>query len=348
MSAIHQTPTRRGFGSDNHAPVHPKILAAMNDCNQGHSPSYGTDPWSQAAMKQFQWLFGKSTESFFVFNGTGANVCALKACLRSFESVICTDVAHINVDECAAPESVGGIKLVPVPHVNGKLTPQAIESCLVRGGDQHFAQPRMISITQPTELGTLYSLDEIRDLVQVAKKNRLLVHMDGARFANACVALGQEPAVLTTEIGIDILSFGGTKNGLMFGEAVVVLNPELAVHFGFYRKQLMQLPSKCRYVAAQFLAYFQEQLWIEIAQHSLNMAQQLKTAVKDIPLVEITQSVQSNAVFAKVPKHWVKPLRNECFFYVWDEKTTECRWMTAWDTQSDEIERFTKTMRSLS
>lgn len=338
----------RGFGSDNHAPVHPKIMEALSQCNHNHAPSYGTDLHTLECNEVLKSFFGPQTESFFVFNGTGANVAALQAMVRSFETVVSTDVAHINVDECAAPEITGKVKIISVPNVNGKLTPNEVRKTIIRRGDQHFAQVRAISITQPTELGTLYSLQEIRDLVQVARENDLLVHMDGARFANACAALKVTPREMTTDLGIDILTFGGTKNSLMFGEIVVILNPKLQKNFSYIRKQICQLPSKSRYFAAQFLAYFNDSLWLEIAEHSLQMAKLLAENVHNIPGVQVSYPVESNVVFAKIPKSWVKPLRKKYFFYVWDETEVMCRWMTSWDTQTEEISGLTAALKDLS
>ena len=331
----------RGFGSDNHASVHPQIMQALLEANVNHAPSYGTDQWTEQAELAFKKHFGDKAKIFFVFNGTAANVLCLRAANRSHQSVICTDVAHINVDECAAPEVLAQTKLIAVPHHQGKLTKQQIEDCLIRLGDQHFAQVKMVSLTQPTELGTLYSLEELKDITAFCKSKKLYVHIDGARLANAAYKLGCTFKQMTTDLGVDLVSFGGTKNGLLGGEAVVFLNPELAQDFVYLRKQFGQLPSKTRFIAAQFIAYFANDLWLEIAKQSCDLAQLLHEKCKTLSGVEVTQPVQSNAVFAKIPAKWVKPLRQNHFFYVWDEKTFECRWMTSWDLTEADILSFT-------
>ena len=338
----------RGFGSDNHAPVHPKILQALVEANHGHTPSYGTDPISERVQKLFKNEFGPQTESFLVFNGTAANVTALRAMTQAWQSVLCTDVSHINVDECGAPESLGHIKLVPLPSVDGKFDREKLKTSVVRKGDQHYAQTSVISITQPTELGTLYTLSEIREITAWARSHNLLVHMDGARFTNACYQLNCSFKELTSDVGIDVLSFGGTKNGLMMGEAVVFLNPSLAKNFKYIRKQCAQLPSKTRFIAAQFEAFLSDETWKEIAKNSIEKARELYQACKNIPQVEIRSAPESNAVFAKIPPSWVKELRQHHFFYVWDENTFECRWMTSWDTQSSEIQDFSDRLFKLS
>lgn len=334
MSALGQEmPLRRGFGSDNHSGVHPRILAALAEANQGHAPSYGTDSLTEQAQSVFRHHFGAQAQTFFVFNGTAANVTALQAMTRPFHSVLCSDVSHLAVDECGAPEFFCGAKLLPVPSHHGKLRVADLEKFMIRAGDQHHSQVKVLSLTQPTELGTVYSQEELRELANWAKKHQLFVHLDGARLANAVYHLQSTFAGLTTELGVDVVSFGGTKNGLMMGEAVVFLNPSLAKDFKFIRKQSAQLPSKTRFIAAQFLAYFNEDLWREIARHSCEQASLLASRVGEMKGLRITQPVQSNAVFVILPKPWIKPLREVSFFYVWDEHTFECRWMTSWDTE---------------
>lgn len=339
---------QRGFGSDNHATVHPEIMQALIDCNHGHAPSYGTDPISLGLEKTIQKLFGPQVQSFIVFNGTAANVTALKAMTQPWHSVFCTDVAHVNIDECAAPEKIAGVKLIPIPSVNGKFDLETLKKMLIRKGDQHYSQTKVITITQPTELGTLYSMGELKEIIDWAKSHHLLVHMDGARFVNACAYLGCSFQELSTNIGVDVLSFGGTKNGLMMGELVIFMNDALAKDFKYIRKQAAQLPSKTRFIAAQFEAFFKNDLWKKISTQSLKKAQELYLATKDIPGVEIKNAPESNAVFAKIPKEWVKELREVSFFYVWDENTFECRWMTSWDTESSEIEIFKNKLIELS
>ena len=338
---------KRGFGSDNHSGTHPEILQAMLAANQEHAPSYGTDEWSLRAEKCFQMHFGSQIEVFYVFNGTAANALALRALTQSYESVLCSDVSHVNVDECGAPEFFFGGKLIPVKSTDGKISPQDLEPHLIRGGDQHFSQPRVLTLTQPTELGTVYSVEELKALSQFAKKHKLLLHMDGTRISNAALWLNRSFKELTADIGIDVMSFGGTKNGLMFGEALIFFNPDASKNFKFIRKQAAQLPSKSRFLAASFECYLQRNLFHEIAKHECEMAEQLYQGLCQIPQVKITRPRQSNAVFVILPKQWVKALRQDYFFYVWDEATFECRLMTSWDTQLVDVQGFLQKIRSL-
>ncbi len=337
----------KGFGSDNHAPAHPEILKSILEMNQGHAHSYGFDLWTERANELFKTHFGKEAKTYFVFNGTGANVLSLRAMMKSYQSCLCSDISHLNVDECAAPEFQAG-KLIPCPTKNGKISLESLQKMALRKGDQHFAQVAVLSLTQPTELGTVYSFMELQELIQWAKSQGLLIHIDGARLSNAAHSLNLDFKTFTTDLGVDVVSFGGTKNGFIFGEAIVFLNKTLARDFTFLRKQSLQLPSKTRYISAQFATYLENGLWKTIAQQANGMAQLLLEKTKDIPGVEITQPVQSNAVFAKIPKTWVKDLRKEHFFYVWDENTFECRWMCSWDTKPEEIEAFALKLKNLS
>lgn len=339
---------KRGFGSDNHAGVHPLILSSIANANIEHAPAYGTDEWTDLAIEAFRKNFGPQTQVFFVFNGTAANVTALKAITHSYQSVFCSDIAHINVDECGAPEFFIGSKIIPIPSLDGKISVEDLEKAYIRRGDQHYSQGQVLSITQPTELGTTYSITEMRTLIQWAKNKKMFVHIDGARLANAAAFLKSSFKEITTDLGVDVVSFGGTKNGLLMGEAVVFLNKELARDFKYIRKQSAQLPSKTRFIACQFQAYFENNLWQDIAQHSHNMAVSLYNAVKDIPHVTVRGAPQSNAVFAKIPSTWVKPLREKYFFYVWDEHSFECRWMTSWDTRIEDIHGFASALKELS
>lgn len=339
---------KRGFGSDNHAGIHPRILESLLAANTEHAPAYGTDEWTEAAVGEFKKQFGPDAQVFFVFNGTAANVTALRALAKPHQSVFCSDVAHIHVDECGAPEYMAGCKLLPLPSVNGKLQIETLEKAFIRRGDQHYSQTQVLSLTQPTELGTTYSVQELKDLIQWAKARKLYVHIDGARLSNAAFFLKKNFKEITTDLGVDIVSFGGTKNGLMMGEAVVILNKELAADFKYIRKQSAQLPSKTRFIACQFEAYFKNNLWQDIAGHSYEMALYLYESCKNIPGVRVREVPQSNAVFATIPSHWVKKLREHYFFYVWDETTFECRWMTSWDTQKQDIDGFVQLLKELS
>ncbi|WII70879.1 low specificity L-threonine aldolase [Bdellovibrio sp. 22V] len=339
---------KRGFGSDNHAGVHPRILASLALANVEHAPAYGTDEWTEKAVEAFRREFGPHAQVFFVFNGTAANVTALRSIARPYQSVLCSDVAHINVDECGSPEFMAGCKLIALPSRNGKLSVDELEKAFIRRGDQHYSQAQVLSLTQPTELGTTYSLAELTTLIAWAKDKKMHVHIDGARLANAATFLKKTLQEITTDLGVDVVSFGGTKNGLMMGEAVVFLNKDLAQDFKYIRKQSAQLPSKTRFIACQFETYFANGLWKEISQHSCDMALYLYEAVRSIPGVQVRETPQSNAVFAKIPSSWVKPLREKYFFYVWDENTFECRWMTSWDTQKEDIDGFASALKELS
>ena len=338
----------RSLGSDNHAGVHPKILEALMQVNQDHSPSYGTDDLTKKFREKAKELFGSTTESFFVFNGTAANVLCLKALVQSFETIFCSHNSHLYLDECAAPEHIIGCKLQPIVSVNGKIKPEQIEPYLVRLGDQHHSQPGAVSLTQPTELGTLYSFKELQSWSQFCKEHNLKLHIDGARFIYAPYGLKKSFKELTSDLEIHALSFGGTKNGLLFGECCMFFNTDLAKKFKFIRKQNMQLPSKMRFLAAQFLALFENELWQEIADHGNQLALQLEEGLKDIPEIKITQPVEANSVFAIIPKKWVKPLRKHYFFYIFDEATFEARLMISFDSTKEDIERFIKEITKLS
>jgi threonine aldolase len=336
----------RGFASDNFAGAHPDVLAAVADANAGHVPAYGEDPYTATAHERLREHFGESARPFLVFNGSAANVLSLMQTARSFEAVICPASAHLNVDECGAPERIAGVKLYTVHAPAGKLTPELVEARLtsVRIGDQHAAQPRVVSISNATELGTVYTPGEVRALADFAHDRGLLFHVDGARLANVAACLDVPLRALTTDAGADVLSFGGTKNGLLLGEAVVFCDPELAADFEYVRKQSLQLASKMRFVAAQFEALLRDDLWLRNAAHANAMAARLAHTVKEISGVRITQQVESNAVFAILPPPVTQRLRadwpGDLPFHVWSEETGEVRWMTAWDTEPDDVDRF--------
>lgn len=330
--------THRGFGSDNHAGVHPLILQAIADCNQGHAPAYQTDALSEKASLEFHERFPEAQSVAFCFNGTAANVLSLAQIVQPYETVLTSSTAHLEHDECGAPERILGARIRSVETPDGKLTPDRLNPFLIRRGDQHFSQVAAVSITQPTEVGTVYSLDELAALVAFAREHRLRLHMDGARLANAVFHLNSSFAKVVA--GFDVVSFGGTKNGLLGGEAVIVQSQNPLQEIKYVRKQLMQLPSKTRFVAAQFLAYFHDDLWRDIAKHSVEKAMELRRGIELKTNWEITQPTQSNAVFAKIPREEIKRRRERSFFYVWNELTYECRLMTSWDTQAEDIERF--------
>lgn len=338
----------KSFASDNNSGVHPKVWEALRAADTGHALAYGADPWTAAADEKFAEAFGPDSEAYFVFGGTGANVSGLASLCRRWEAVVCADTAHINVDECGAPERVAGVKLLTVPNENGKITPEAAGRHMHGFGFEHHAQPRAISITQPTELGTLYTFDEIRALAKLAREHGLRLHMDGARLANAAAAMNCSLYDLTGGLGVDVLSFGGTKNGLMFGEAVVFFGKGLAGNFKYVRKQCAQLYSKMRYIAAQFSAYLTDDLWRECATYANAMARLLAEEAGKVPGVEITRPVEVNAVFAKLPPEAAGKLKNDHFFYTWDEVTGEVRWMTSFDTLENDVRAFARAMERVA
>lgn len=338
---------KRGFASDNNSGIHPDILKAIFTENEGHAIGYGGDPTTEMAINCFKKEFGQDIDVYFVFNGTGANVLSLSTLSHSFHSVICSETAHIQTDECGAPEKFMGSKLLPVTSANGKITPEGIIKYLHGFEFEHHSQARLISISQVTELGTVYSVEEIKAITTRAHEYGLFVHMDGARLANAAVALDLPFRAFTVDAGIDVLSFGGTKNGMMMGEAVVFFNPELSKNTKYIRKQSMQLYSKMRFVSAQFVAYFNNDLWKKTATHSNKMAKLLEQAVMEIPAVQITQAVDANGVFAIVPPEIIPQLQEKYFFYMWDEHRSEVRWMTSFDTEENDITNFAALIKSL-
>jgi threonine aldolase len=331
---------RRHFASDNWAGAHPEVIAALAAANHGHAPSYGEDAVTARAVSRIQALFGAPVSVHFVFNGTAANVLGLASSLKPWQAVICSEVSHLNVDECGAYERLAGGKLLTVPAPNGKLTPELVLPRLAGIGVVHSVQPAAISITQGTEYGTVYTAAEVAALSRLAREHGLILHMDGARLANAAAALGLAPGGFTTGAGVDILTLGGTKNGLIAGEAVIIADPDRAAEFGFVRKQGMQLASKMRFVAAQFDALLTDDLWLRSATHANQMAQRLYRLVRDVPGVEVTQRVEANAVFACIPPAAIVPLQQHFNFLVWNERTSEVRWMTAFDTTPGDVDAF--------
>jgi threonine aldolase len=332
------------FASDNHAGAHPDVLAAVTAASEGHAGAYGGDPWTGRAEELFRRHFGPEARAFCVFNGTAANVLSIAALTRPHEAVICPGTAHLNVDECGAPERFTGVKLLTVETEDGKLEPADLERWEDRRGDQHHVQPRVVSISQASELGTVYAPDEVRALATAAHEHGMLLHVDGARLANAAAATRASLADLTTACGVDVLSFGGTKNGCLGADAVVFPRGELAGGFEFVRKQGMQLASKMRFVAAQFEALLEGDLWRRSAQRANTMAARLAGAVREIDGVEITHPVEANAVFASLPRPAIDRLLAELPgdppFHVWDEARNEVRWMCSWDTAPEDVDEF--------
>jgi threonine aldolase len=321
------------------------VLEALAAANCGHAFGYGHDDRTRAVQELFAEHFGDGARAFVVFNGTAANVLSLRAACRRWEAVICADTSHLNVDECGAPESIAGVKLLTVSTEHGKLTPELVESRIERRGDEHAVQPRVVSISQCTELGTIYTQAEIHALAEHAHAHQLVLHMDGARLSNAAAALELRLGELSTEAGVDILSFGGTKNGLLGAEAVVFPKPDLAEGFEFVRKQSLQLASKMRFLAAQFEALLTDELWLRSARRANAMAERLAGSVREIPGLTITQPVETNAVFATLPASAIAALQERFAFYVWNERRAEVRWMCSWDTTEDDVDAFAQAVR---
>ncbi|MEN6453986.1 MAG: low specificity L-threonine aldolase [Prolixibacteraceae bacterium] len=336
---------KRGFGSDNNSGIHPEILNAIASVNDGHVPGYGNDEYTSQAIARFKQEFGDDINVFFAFNGTGANVLALAGISRSYQAVICADNAHINVDECGAPEKFNGFKLLPVKSVDGKIDPEAIRTQLHGFGFPHHSQPGVVSISQVTELGTVYTVDEINVITALAHEYGLLVHMDGARLANAAVSLNLPFRAFTCDAGIDVLSFGGTKNGMMIGEAVIFFHQKHAAKMQYIRKQAMQLYSKMRFVSAQFLAYFENNLWERNAKQANRMAKLLSEETSKIEGVTISRRTEANGVFVIIPEKVIRKLQEDYFFYVWDETRSEVRFVTSFDTTEEDIFGFVSALR---
>jgi threonine aldolase len=332
----------RSFASDNNAGIHPDVLQAVARANTGHAVGYGDDPHTQAAVAKFRRHFGADVEVFFVFNGTAANCLSLKALTESYHAVICTNAAHIHTDECGAPEKFTGCKLVLIDAPDGKLTVDSVSHAYHGIGDQHHVQPKVISITQATELGTVYKPREIRDLARFAHERDMFLHMDGARIANAAASLGLNLRQATRDLGVDVLSFGGTKNGAMGAEAVVFFDRTLATDFLYMRKQGMQLASKMRFISAQLDALLSNGLWQKNARHANRMAALLKKEVGKIPGVEVVYPVEANGVFAQIPRRAIAKLQKRYFFYVWSEEDSVVRWMCSFDTTEADVRQFSR------
>ena len=331
----------KSFASDNYAGVLPEVMAALTAANTGHERSYGADDITARTTALFREIFGDIADVLFVFNGTGANVLSISAATQSFHAVLCADTSHIYNDEGSAPETFTGCRYFSIPtNEHGKLEINAVEKRLNRKGDVHYAQPKLLSLTQTTEYGTLYTPDEIRAFSALAKANDMYLHVDGSRFFNAAASLGCSLREISTDCGVDILSLGGTKLGMMFGEAVVVFNKTLAKNIRFQQKQVMQLHSKTRFIAAQFEAVLKDELWRKVALHANSMAELLATKLAAFPQVKITRAVQANVVFAQIPVTWNEPLMEAFPFYVWKEEANEVRLMCGWDTKVEEIEAF--------
>ena len=342
-----QAKPSRSFASDNNAGVHSEVIEAIAAANAGHVIAYGDDPYTARAIEQFQKHFGKDIAVYFVFGGTGANVLGLQAVTKSYNAVICAETAHINVDECGAPEKFTGCKLLSVSTPDGKIRAEQIGPFLHGVGFEHHVQPRVVSISQATEMGTVYTQREVKKLSGFAHKHNMVLHMDGARIANAAVSLNASFKEIAKDAGVDVLSFGGAKNGMMYGEAVVFFDKQLAADFKYIRKQGMHLPSKMRFIAAQFEALLSGDLWRRSAAHANRMAQLLASELAKIPRITITQKVEANGVFALVPQKYIALLQKKYFFYVWNDETSEIRLMTSFDTTEQDIGEFIRLVRKI-
>lgn len=337
----------RHLASDNWSGVHPEVIAAIAAANTGHVPSYGHDAYTAAAMEKLREAFGDNAQVFIVFSGTAANVLSLQTIAQSFNTVICAETAHLYTSECGAAEKLVGCKLSPVPTSDGKIDRDGIARFLRGFGNDHRVQPSAVSITQATEYGTVYTPDEIRAISSFAHEHGLALHMDGARLANAAAGLGVSLRAISGDVGVDVLSFGGTKNGMIAGEAVVFFNPELARNFAYRRMQGMQLSSKMRFIAAQFDALFTGNLWLKSASHANAMAQLLADGLPALPGCRVTQLVQANEVFATLPRERIALLQDIAFFHVWNEETSEARFVTSFDTTEDDIAGFLEAARRI-
>lgn len=330
---------RISFGSDNHSGVHPRVMDAIARANEGYAHAYGDDPWTKEAHDLFRTVFGADVDVVCTFNGTGGNVVSLASICRPWESVICAETAHINTDECGAPERVAGVKLVPVATSDGKLTLDLVRPHLTGFGFEHHAQPRVISVSQSTEYGTVYSVEELRALSDLAHVHGLLLHVDGARFANAVAHVGCTAAEMFNEGGIDVLTFGGTKNGMLLGEAVVLAQGAPTDVLRFVRKQCGQLASKMRFVSVQFTAMLEDGLWLQTAAHANAMATRLAEGARTIG-VEVTQPVEANEVFAVLPPDTIPSLAERFAFYTWNDARNEVRWVTSWSTRTEDVDEL--------
>jgi threonine aldolase len=337
----------RSFASDNNAGIHPEVLKAIAEANSGHVVGYGDDPYTESAVRKFKHHFGDDINVFFVFNGTAANCLSLKSLTESYNAIICAESSHIYTDECGAPEKFTGCKLIPLLTTDGKLTIDTVQRAYHGIGDQHHVQPRAISITQATEVGTVYKPQEIKALAAFAHKRNMFLHVDGARIANAAATLGQNLRQATRDLGVDVLSFGGTKNGAMAAEAVVFFDKKLSADFLYTRKQGMQLASKMRFISAQFDALLSKDLWLRNARHSNRMAQLLKAKVSKAPGVEVVYNVEANGIFARIPCNAIARLQKRYFFYVWDEKESIVRWMCSFDTTDEDVKQFADFVREV-
>lgn len=337
----------RSFASDNNSGVHPSVMNAVLEANDNHAVGYGDDPWTEKAVRKIREVFGNDADPFFVFNGTGANSVALQAVTRPFNSILCAETAHINVDECGAPGRMTGCAIVALPTPDGKLTPELIKPRLHNFGVCHHSQPKAVYISQVSELGTVYTIKEVKAIAELLHAHDMYLHMDGARLANACAYLQCTMKEITVDAGVDILSFGGTKNGMMMGEAVISFRPEITENLSYYRKQSAQLASKLRYLSAQFVPYLKNNLWLENARKANSSAARLAQILGRYPQIRFTQKVESNQLFFTLPAEAVKKLQEKYFFYMWNEESNEARLVTSWDTTDEDLAEIEQTLKDI-
>lgn len=337
----------RSFASDNNSGVHPLVMDALAKANADHAVGYGDDPWTAAATARIKEVFGESASPYFVFNGTGANSVALQAVTRSFHSILCAQTAHVYVDECGAPARMTGCAVVAIPTSDGKLTPELIKPHLHNFGVCHHSQPKVVYISQVSELGTVYTIDEVKAIADLLHTHDMYLHMDGARLANACAFLQCTMKQITVDAGVDVLSFGGTKNGMMMGEAVIAFHPEIAENLQYYRKQSAQLASKMRYLAAQFIPYLENNLWLDNADRANKSAIRVAALLQSFPQIRFTQKVESNQLFFTIPAEPLKKLQDAYFFYMWNEATNEARFVSSWDTSEEDIVGLEKVLKQI-
>lgn len=347
LISIYKRNEMRSFASDNNSGVHPRIMDAIIKANDNHALGYGDDPWTASAETKIKEVFGDLASPFIVFNGTGANSVALQAVTRPFNSILCASTAHINVDECGAPARMTGCAFVAIPTLDGKLTPELIRPHLINFGVCHHSQPKAVYISQVSELGTVYTLDEVKAIADLLHEHDMYLHMDGARLANACAYLNCSMKAATVDAGVDILSFGGTKNGMMMGESVVSFRPEISVNLQYFRKQSAQLASKLRYLSAQFISYLENDLWLENAKKANRAALKLASVLNQYPQIHFTQKIESNQIFFTIPPEQLEKLQEKYFFYMWNEKINEARLVTSWDTTDADIDDMAQTLSEI-
>lgn len=337
----------RSFGSDNHSGVHRDILSAISEANKDHVIAYGDDPYTEKVSQKIKQLFGEQAHFFPMFNGTGANICALRACLQPYHAIIAPETGHIFVDECGAPEWLTGAAVKSVSTPDGKVRPEMLHPFFHHFGFEHHSQPKVLYISQLSELGTAYTIAEIKALADLLHQHNMYLHMDGARIANAAATLGVSFKEITTDAGVDILSFGGTKNGMMLGESVITFRPELAENMKYIRKQSTQLYSKMRFCSAQFHAYLENDLWLQNARHANKMAQMLRSELEKVSSIQFTQPTDGNILLLKMEPDMIEKLLQKHFFYIWDEMTHEIRLVTSWDTTEEDVQALISDVKNI-